>query len=319
MKKVKPNLILVIWKTTLLSGMLVLSSVSFANGTLYNQFSYEGHPWALDFIDRNSDKESKFIARFKYTAPETGKEAHFVFYGNPTDSRGYRSILWLSSADPRDMVSTYSRPFESHEMTGLYSIFPVLTQAYQKLGLYAQIADAENNSHLFVTAENKNNFFKIKNTKSIIFKNDKNSHKFEGLESASPKYKGQVSSQEIEPANLAVGTMVIGTEDEPGMLHAHLIGRGNPEHAFAGNLPLGGPKPGEIFNMRGDETEKDLGNRKKTPWWGMRDSPEVKKEKHKPIEPILQALTIHCSDALKQNPVPGLTIVSLREVLDSQL
>lgn len=288
-----------------------------AGGTLYNEFDYKAHPWALDFIDKDSDSEWKFIARFQYTDPLSKKSAHFVFYGNPTDARGYRTMVRLSPTQPSGMLSTYNRPYEHFETLGLYNVLPLLTQAYQRLGLYAQVADAGNNSHLFVTAENQHEFYRIKNTRSYLLHvkiNDpEKKDPFENLDTPHPTYKGM----QIERVTLDIGTMIIGTINEPGMLHAHIMGRGDPAHAYIGNLILGGPNPGEMFNLRGDG--KEPGNDNKLGWWisvpskkGPADTYEQKREKQKKYEPMLQAFSRSVFDVFHSNPVEGLVLESTR-------
>ena len=46
------------------------------------------------------------------------------------------------------------------------------------------------------------------------------------------------------------GKVILGKLAEPVMLHAHVFGRGDPEHAYIAELPdlkLGGPPPGQLF------------------------------------------------------------------------
>lgn len=61
-----------------------------------------------------------------------------------------------------------------------------------------------------------------------------------------------------------LGEIVLGNKREPSLLHGHIIGRGNPDHAYIGNVPLRGPAAGAMFNMRGDGVDK--GNEAKTKW-----------------------------------------------------
>nr|WP_238584481.1 hypothetical protein [Legionella gratiana] len=42
---------------------------------------------------------------------------------------------------------------------------------------------------------------------------------------------------------------IIGNEEEPGMLHLHLWGRGDPKHEFIPGVPLRGPEPGLMFDL----------------------------------------------------------------------
>ena len=43
--------------------------------------------------------------------------------------------------------------------------------------------------------------------------------------------------------------ITIGNEEEPGMLHLHLWGRGDPNHEFIPGVPLRGPVPGLMFDL----------------------------------------------------------------------
>mmetsp|Transcript_10603 Transcript_10603/g.15528 ORF Transcript_10603/g.15528 Transcript_10603/m.15528 type:complete len:218 (-) Transcript_10603:2354-3007(-) len=58
--------------------------------------------------------------------------------------------------------------------------------------------------------------------------------------------------------------MIIG-EPEVSVQHGHLIWRGNPKQTVgSSNFTIGGPSPGEMFNMRGNGTEP--GNDSKRSW-----------------------------------------------------
>lgn len=81
------------------------------------------------------------------------------------------------------------------------------------------------------------------------------------------------NAHDFEDAKLGP-TFLLGKPSEPTMNHSHLIGRGNPDHVyFPSILPgrkLGGPRPGQMFNMRGDATTphfgEDVGNMSKGKW-----------------------------------------------------
>ncbi len=53
----------------------------------------------------------------------------------------------------------------------------------------------------------------------------------------------------------ATGVTTLGTPSEPSMLHGHLILRGNPESCLVDGVPLRGPTPGNLFNMREGKTK----------------------------------------------------------------
>ena len=67
---------------------------------------------------------------------------------------------------------------------------------------------------------------------------------------------------------------VLGKTSEPIMCHSHTILRGFPEHVYLPSIlpgrKLGGPRPGQMFNMRGDVKEPgpggDVGNMSKGKW-----------------------------------------------------
>ena len=65
--------------------------------------------------------------------------------------------------------------------------------------------------------------------------------------------------------DVASGQTQLGHSGEGNFLHAHLWVRGNPESEPVPGIPLGGPCPGEVFDMRG-KTSSIAGNDKKKPW-----------------------------------------------------
>jgi len=169
--------------------------------TSINYYSkiYPKDHWAvLQF----NNKDNNFICILKY------EDMHFLVKLNPTDSRGYRTIISLIHDD---MNSTFNREYNLEEITGLMHICALCAYAFKKLKFVVQIEVAGNNS------------------------------------------------QKLEENNI-----VLGNENEPSMLHAHLICRGDPRHAYITDVPLKGPIIGEIFNMRGNSLEE--GNNKKEKW-----------------------------------------------------
>lgn len=68
------------------------------------------------------------------------------------------------------------------------------------------------------------------------------------------------NSQSVNPD----GSVQIGNDKEPSLLHGHIIGRGNPEQAYIAGVTLKGPKAGFEINLRGDGS--DEGNKKKEKW-----------------------------------------------------
>ena len=78
--------------------------------------------------------------------------------------------------------------------------------------------------------------------------------------------EGQVQIAGNNSQFLHRNTMYFGDIKEPSMLHGHIIGRGDPTYEYIGDVPLDGPQPGELFNMRGDVDETDIGNKNKVRW-----------------------------------------------------
>ena len=292
------------------------SSVAFAE-IIFNKFRFEKGPYAEN-LSKDSDMEQKFIARFRFHDQNTGKEAEYVFYANPTDARGYRSILKLvPSHDQKDMHSVYNRPYAYYEVAGLYSVVPIIIEAYKKLGVYAQVADLGNNAHLFVSEEERKNFFKDKATGGY--------------------FKGPLpEGAEAEPAKLPVGTMIIGSKTEPGALHVHFIGRGDPNHDYVRGVPLNGPNPGKVFQPRAWNVEfsekefgkelagflkqvrseldvRDPGNMTKISWADFaKDTPNVQREKARKYHPLLVAFSHEIQHVMRENHIRSVTL------LDSQ-
>ena len=46
--------------------------------------------------------------------------------------------------------------------------------------------------------------------------------------------------------------IILGNSAEPLLLHGHVVGRGDPRTAYAGDVPLDGPPLGEVFEVRGE-------------------------------------------------------------------
>lgn len=120
---------------------------------------------------------------------------------NPTDSRAYRSIVFLM--DPKNPRATLNRKYTLEERMALHTVLALTASVYESLGLIAQVEVAGNNSHSFDTS---------------------------------------------------TGVTTVG-KLEPSFLHGHVLGRGNPQASYIANVPLRGPAPGELFNMREGKTK----------------------------------------------------------------
>lgn len=121
---------------------------------------------------------------------------------NPTDARGYRTIVRYISDNVNDIdnniENTLNREYTYDETIALLTVTARFSECFKTYGLLPQIEIAGNNYNYF--KDNK---------------------------------------------------MFIGTKDEPCMLHSHIINRGIPYRCYiATDVPLLGPLPGDLFNMR---------------------------------------------------------------------
>jgi len=185
---------------------LTLLPSSDSNGERYfrlNDFSYPSHHWILQPL---TFADSKLIALAFF------QQSTYAVYLNPSDKRGYRSVVRL--IDNNRMNSTINRNYSSSERIGLALTMSLVTEAYSRIVPIAQNAIAGNNAHSF----------------------DSNT-----------------------------GMTGLGNAEEPIFLHGHVFGRGNPSGNYIDDVPLDGPAPGLIFDMRA-QTSNEFGNERKVFW-----------------------------------------------------
>ncbi|KTD01358.1 hypothetical protein [Fluoribacter gormanii] len=161
---------------------------SYLNSIKFFKYNYPKDHWAIDYT-----KAGTSIAHVKLK----GKYNYSIIL-NPTDCRGYRTIIRYLNDSNSDIPSALNRPYTVAEERGLNEVTAMMERVYEKMGLIPQFAQLGNNSHSF-----------DEKTRETI----------------------------------------IGNEEEPGMLHLHLWGRGDPEHEFIAGVPLRGPKPGLMFDL----------------------------------------------------------------------
>lgn len=174
-----------------------------ALGREYFQGTYPADHWA---VQPYTLKDQKVLALAIF------KGSEYAIYLNPTDKRGYRSIVRF--VNNQDMPSSVNRDYTSQERIGLGLLSQLVAEAYSQIVPIAQTAVAGNNSHKFDEAS---------------------------------------------------GTTYLGIAQEPSFLHAHIIGRGNPQGQYVENVALDGPKPGLNFDMMA-KTPSEVGNDKKVQW-----------------------------------------------------
>lgn len=103
------------------------------------------------------------------------------------------------------------------------------------------------------------------------------------------------NSQSVNPD----GSVQIGNEKEPSLLHGHIIARGNPDTCYIGTVPLRGPKAGAEMNLRGDG--KDEGNTAKVKW------------KDEELEVVANKLGSEVARILESTPsIKDVEIISIR-------
>ncbi|CAM4761697.1 unnamed protein product [Rotaria magnacalcarata] len=91
----------------------------------------------------------------------------------------------------------------------------------------------------------------------------------------------------------------LGTSEEPIFLHGHVFGRGNPEEHYIENVPLDGPIPGVIFDLRA-QSPHEPGNDQKVSW----KPDEINKIVHRmkaEIEQIHNTYKVHGLTVITQN------------------
>lgn len=167
---------------------------------------YAKNHWALQPF---SLKDPHVIAMCTFQTNE--KTLNYAVYANPTDRRGYRSIVRY--IDPNNMRSTLNRAYSAEENCGIGVLSQLVAASYNLLVPATQIFFAGNNSHL-------------------------------------------LTSEKVAQ---------IGKPDEPNFLHAHIIGRGDPNAEYIDGIKLGGPAFGTNFDMMG-KTSNEPGNDKKIKW-----------------------------------------------------
>lgn len=170
---------------------------------VYYDGKYAADHWALQPFSLN-DPKVVALAYFH--------NAEYVIFMNPTDERGYRSLVML--INNQDMSSTFNRDYTSRERIGLGLLIQLLAEAYSRIVPIPQTALMGNNCHHF----------------------DNNT-----------------------------GVTHLGTAEEPCILHAHVMGRGNPEFAYVDGVKLNGPVPGVAFLFKSYDP-KVPGNDKKVEW-----------------------------------------------------
>lgn len=183
--------------------MSICSAMTYGAEKIYYNGIYLSNHWAMNPTTPDS---LNFIAKATY------KDSEYAIYLNPTDSRGYRSIVALT--DLKNPSTTFNRDYSLDEKIGLNLLISLVAHVYSRFELEAQTSVAGNNAH------------------------------------------------SLDPET---GIFQVGSAKEPSMLHGHIYGRGNPYGEYIEDVKLGGPVPGEIFDMRG-ATPYVPGNEAKTQW-----------------------------------------------------
>lgn len=125
----------------------------------YFNYEYPASHWA-NHLPTNEDND--FIAALEINGVK------IAFKVNPTDARGYRSIVALLPEDGKAMSSTFNRSYSTEEEVALSIGLTILALAYKKFGMAAQTSVAGNNAQS-VTASGK-----------VLYGNEKEPHLLHG-------------------------------------------------------------------------------------------------------------------------------------------
>jgi len=154
---------------------------------VYNKIIYPDNHYVF-----KSKTNKTCVCSLRYTNNDNIYE--YLVELNPTDSRGYRTIVGLNAFFRQTQLN---RQYSAEEKQGMLIISNIVMCAFEEFGLIPQLEVAGNNSQY------SENF-----------------------------------------------TSYCGTIEEPSILHSHIICRGDPARAYISNIKLGGPKLGQLFNMR---------------------------------------------------------------------
>ncbi|MDI9817999.1 MULTISPECIES: hypothetical protein [unclassified Legionella] len=183
--------------------LMPFSGFGSVNDKHYYQGDYPADHWALQPYSVN---DPKVIALASF------HNAQYAVFLNPTDERGYRSIVML--VDNNDMHQVMNRDYISEERLGLGMLVQLMAEAYGHITPVSQTALMGNNC------------------------------------------------QQFDPDT---GITYLGTAEEPCLLHAHVMGRGNPKYDYVEGVTLNGPIPGIAFLFKSKDPDVP-GNDKSVAW-----------------------------------------------------
>jgi len=154
---------------------------------IFRRFKYNKNHWPI----KMQNSENRFIIRnMNY------KRYNFVVRLNPTDSRGYRTIVSYLGKNNDQIEGTLNRKYAHEENCALQTIASKIGSCFESFDLVTQIEVAGNNCHEFIN--------------NITY---------------------------------------IWTENEPGILHSHIICSGDQKNNYIGDVILKGDEHGMLFNM----------------------------------------------------------------------
>jgi hypothetical protein len=106
--------------------------------------------WAMKKFDLSDQTNNNLVAIFG----KSGKmDKGFAFYLNPTDRRGYRSLVRFFDND--SMASTFNRNFSFEEQLVLVNCLQIVSHVYQQIVPISQVCILGNNSHSFEPNDRK--------------------------------------------------------------------------------------------------------------------------------------------------------------------
>lgn len=113
----------------------------------FSNVSYPTSHWAMKKFELEKMGDSQNNNLVAIFTKNGNKNKGFAFYLNPTDCRGYRSIVRLFDND--NMGSTFNRDFTFDEQMGLGKCLQVVSHVYQQIVPLTQVLILGNNSHSF--------------------------------------------------------------------------------------------------------------------------------------------------------------------------
>jgi hypothetical protein len=175
-----------------------------------------------------------------------------------SDKTGYRALVLLRAPVCDDIKmqqaaisSLFSRPYTLIEKMGLNASMTALAHVYEQIDLIPQLQVLGNNAHQWIPDKPTVDTKQVEPVvPSLIATAETNTNTTNNSDNYVNNSSSSSSSSSMTSSG-GGGRVICGNEHEPLLCHGHIIGRGDPLHEYIVGVPLGGPLPGHIFNVRG--------------------------------------------------------------------